>query len=300
MSKFKNGDFTIKHLLTDAQYTLNDLFYVNSTDRNNYNKCPLFMAEIKIKQPTLPDGVKFAVTRLEDRPAGKPAPVLYQEILLSYLGNAAKTELEKNDWRPKAMTKLDKVAPEEALANLHPDYKTRIFRMVDGGKGEELTVGAWIKACIAAYGLGQVKTTYDGGLTLKLLKQMHLHKIPMPDITADQLKHFRTLVTIDDETGLVTSLTPAPAAPVAVEPTAEKKSPQEDKNPSGPEKINIAITADPRPVNLADIFETPMMDPNLVRAYAPNFIQGYAGTPLVNYATNTVAPLPTPNVQIPE
>lgn len=266
MSKFKNGDFTIKHLLTDAQYTLNDLSYLNSTDRNNYSKCPLFMAEIKIKQPTLPDGVKFAVTRLEDRPAGKPAPVLYQEILLSYLGNAAKTELEKNDWRPKAMTKLDKVAPEEALADFYPDYKTRIFRMVNGGKGEELTVGAWIKACIAAYGLGQPGSTglNSNTLALKLLKQMHLHKIPMPDITADQLKHFRTLVTIDDETGLVTSLTPAPAAPVAVEPvavepTAEKKSPQEDKNPSGPEKINITITADPRPVNLADIFETPLL-----------------------------------------
>ena len=243
MSNLKDGDFTIKHLLTDYPYSLVDLRYLNSTDRNNYNKCPLFMAEIKIKQPALPDGVKFAVTRLEDRPAGKPAPVLYQEILLSYLGNAAKTELEKNDWRPKAMTKLEKMDPEKALADLYPDYKTRIFRMTSGGKDEELTVGAWIKACIAANGFGlpcNTGTHFDA-VALKLLKQMHLHKVTMPNITADQLKYFRTLVTIDDETGLVSSLTPAPAAAVVVESTAEKKSPQENESLPQPEGAKAPV-----------------------------------------------------------
>lgn len=243
MSNLKDGDFTIKHLLTDCPYSLVDLRYLNSTDRNNYNKCPLFMAEIKIKQPALPDGVKFAVTRLEDRPAGKPAPVLYQEILLSYLGNAAKTELEKNDWRPKAMTKLEKMDPEKALADLYPDYKTRIFRMASGGKDEELTVGAWIEACIAAYGFGlpcNTGTRFDA-IALKILKQMHLHKVTMPNITADQLKYFRTLVTIDDETGLVSSLTPAPAAAVVVESTAEKKSPQENESLPQPEGAKAPV-----------------------------------------------------------
>lgn len=290
MSNLKNGDFTIKHLLTDCPYSLADLRYLNSTDPNNYKKCPLFMAEIKIKQPALPDGVKFAVTRLEDRPAGKPAPILYQEILLSYLGNAAKTELEKNDWRPKAMTKLEKMDPEKALANLYPDYKTYIFRMASGGKDEELTVDAWIKACIAAYGFGLSSNTgapFDA-IALKILKQMHLHKVTMPNITADQLKYFRTLVTIDDETGLVSSLTPAPAAPVSADAPVEKKSPSENENPPKPEEIGTAVAADPHPLNFADILEEP----------AP---QGYRATFQIHdevVYTNTAATTPITNVQI--
>ena len=70
---------------------------------------------------------------------------------------------------------------------------------------------------------------------------MHLHKVTMLNITADQLKYFRTLVTIDDETGLVSSLTPAPAAAVVVESTTEKKSPQENESLPQPEGAKAPV-----------------------------------------------------------
>lgn len=202
-----------KNKLTGTSYTFHDFFYLNREGDIIRNKTPEWLCTPIVTTPRFPDGVEFALKALRLRPADAAPSLLHRDIVLSYFGNAAKSELEKIAYRvPDIQTQHNASFPWTVVEKLAGVSKALLYQLRYNGRNisDQDLVAHLI---LQQYGANSTSAN-------KLYKFMLDSGIPLPLAQLKEsdplgIKLLQTRITIDPDTGKILALEPPPVQPLS-------------------------------------------------------------------------------------
>lgn len=268
---YTRDSFIFVDLLNNVEYSYGDIIYLNTEERQISRKRPKWTLHLKLYAPdrALPGGVKAAIKAAQVLGPTVQIPKLYQDIQLSYFGNAAKEHLIKTNWNPAPYFKEDKKPePWAALKEIIGMGAFAFFNKLYYD-GSPIEMGAWFVAMFNEHG-----HQYD--IARRMYRLMKDEGIAFPfDLPNIWRKAIDLVIHVDWDTRMIIDATkPAPAKPVEVKPAPEKKSsenPVEQLPPSPAmgDQGSVPPASSSQPGNSELIQQSEPADPAVFNAPAP-------------------------------